>query len=352
MTGDLQLRSARRVRERIRYEMRSYVDYRLNYRTQEQIEKGLALPPDHHRRAQALGRGWRAELATDEAVVQRALDYFTQEPFFYTLTPPLMLTDSVDQFLFDERRGFCENYASAFTVLMRAAGIPTRVVTGYQGGEINPLGNYLLVRQRDAHAWTEVWLQARGWVRVDPTAAVSPERIEMGMDAAIPPTLGPSALGFHPSEPVQRLWRRVRQSWDAANMRWNQWVLGYGAERQYRLLARFGIDADDYAEVALALFLGIGALLATVAVWLAVSRHPAVDPVLRHYRRFCRKLARRGLTRRPAEGPLAFAARVRVERPDLDAAVRRVTELYVTLRYERDAGELAELRNAVVAFRA
>ena len=351
MTGELQLRSRRRVRERIRYEVRSYVDYRLSHHTSEQIEEGLALPPGRHSRAVALARKWRRELASDQAVAERALEYFSRQPFFYTLTPPLMESDPVDEFLFETRRGFCENYASAFTILMRAAGIPARVVTGYQGGEVNPLGNYLLVRQRDAHAWTEVWLGERGWVRMDPTAAVSPERIEVGMDAEIPPTLGPSGLGFRPSEPVVQLWRRMRQSWDAANMRWNQWVLGYGSERQHELLSRFGINADDYAQVALALFVAIGILLGAVAGWLAYTRRPWVDPVLRQYRRFCRKLGRRGLIRGPAEGPIAFAERIRGERPDLDAAVREITELYVSLRYRGAGGSLAELRSAITALR-
>ena len=348
MTSDLQLKSVSPIRERMQYRVRSYPHYRLRHRPREQLIKGLALPDGRHPRALALGEQWRLELDDDAAIVERALDLFRRQPFFYTLSPPLMQTDPVDEFLFDVRRGFCENYASAFTVLMRAAGIPARVVTGYQGGEINPLGDYLLVRQRDAHAWAEVWLDERGWVRVDPTAAVAPERIERGIDAAIPPTLGPAALGIRPSEPVQRLWRRVRQSWDAANMRWNQWVLGYSAERQYALLARLGIDADNYPVVALLVFVSIGTLLCAVAGWLVWTRGPAVDPALRTYRRLCRKLSRRGVTRVPSEGPLDLARRVRLARPELVEAVDRAIALYVTLRYARATGDLARFRRAVV----
>src|SRR5690606_2255296 len=137
-------------------------------------------------RSLALARELRARAGSDAAFVQAVLARFRNEEYYYTLEPPRLATDSVDEFLFETRRGFCEHFASAFTMLARAAGIPARVVTGYQGGEYNPLGDYLIVRQSDAHAWSEVWIDAKGWVRVDPTAAVAPERIESGIDAAIP----------------------------------------------------------------------------------------------------------------------------------------------------------------------
>ena len=158
----------------------------------------LELSPGAHPRARELALQWRAALKNDSQLVNKALRYFRTQPFFYTLRPPLYLNDPVDEFLFESRRGFCEHYAAAFTVLMRAAGIPARIVTGYQGGDINPLGDYLIVRQRDAHAWSEVWLANRGWVRVDPTAAVSPQRIEQGMEATIPNSIGPEVFNFMP----------------------------------------------------------------------------------------------------------------------------------------------------------
>ena len=162
----------------------------------------------------------------------------------------MLKNDPVDEFLFEARSGFCESYASSFTVLMRAAGIPARIVTGYQGGELNPLGDYLIVRQRDAHAWTEVWLPDRGWVRVDPTGAVSPNRIELGIDAAIPPVIGPAGLNLPSAGPVWETWRRWRHGIDAIKSGWNEWVLGYGPRRQYELLAVFGLDAGDLRGMA------------------------------------------------------------------------------------------------------
>jgi transglutaminase-like putative cysteine protease len=196
MTQDFQLRTPKPVRGRRRYQMRSHPQARLSRSSLEEQTAALALPPGKHPKARALAAEWREELQDDDAVVARALEYFGRQPFVYTLTPPLLKYDPVDEFLFDTRSGFCESYASSFTVLMRAAGIPARIVTGYQGGELNPLGDYLIVRQRDAHAWTEVWLQDRGWVRVDPTGAVSPDRIRLGIDAAIPPVMGPAGLAL------------------------------------------------------------------------------------------------------------------------------------------------------------
>ena len=189
----------------------------------------LALPTGFNPRTVDMASRWRAEAGTgpgaDERLVDRALAMFGAQPFRYTLQPPLLGRDSVDDFLFGTRAGFCEHYASAFAVLMRALGIPARIVTGYQGGERNPVDGYWLVRQADAHAWAEVWLAGRGWVRVDPTAAVAPQRIESGLRLPLRGRRGrrrPSAIdGAAPvAEP-----RRDRNAW-------NQWVLSYDRNRQ------------------------------------------------------------------------------------------------------------------------
>ena len=245
ISDQYQLFSTRRVRERIRFRLRSYPNGTMKRMTPEQQDAALRLADGAHPMARELAASWREETTNDSEVVERALQYFRSRPFFYTLRPSLLLNDPVDDFLFDTRRGFCEHYASSFTVLMRAAGIPARVVTGYQGGDVNPLGDYIIVRQRDAHAWSEVWLDERGWVRVDPTAAVSPQRIEQGMDAAIPNQIGPEVFNFAPSGRVAQIFRNLRHGWDTVNNTWNQWVLGYGPARQRSLLASVGIDAAN-----------------------------------------------------------------------------------------------------------
>ena len=351
MTQDFQLRTPKPVRARRRYEQRSFPQARRSRVSIEEQTAALTLPPDMHPKARALALGWRKELRNDDAIVARALDYFRQQPFVYTLTPPLLKNDTVDEFLFDTRSGFCESYASSFAVLMRAAGIPARIVTGYQGGELNPLGDYLIVRQRDAHAWTEVWLEARGWVRVDPTGAVSPNRIELGMDAAIPPTLGPAGLDLPTRGPLWETWQRWRYGIDVIKSGWNEWVLGYGSQRQRELLALFGVDSGDLSSLVMGMLAIIGIMLGILALGLTRRRPLAVDPVLRVYRRFCRKLARAGVVRRASEGPLDFADRVVSTRPQLRQPVNRITDLYVALRYAGNDSPIGEFKRAVSAFR-
>lgn len=349
ITSDFQLLSAQPVTYRQRYTMASYLNYRTEGFTALERRWGLLLPADVNLRTLALGRQWRSELHDPVAVVARALRFYREESFTYTLTPPLLTSaDPVDEFLFGTRRGFCEHYAGSFVVLMRAAGIPARVVTGYQGGEFNALGGYLTVRQADAHAWAEVWLGDRGWVRVDPTAAVSPSRVEAGIGVALP---APDPIpGFlkHDSPWLQKL----RFSWDFLNGGWNLWVLSYNQERQMQLLARLGFGLVSWQQLGIGLVIGVGGLLLVFALVMLRGRERIKpDPAARAYRRFCNRLAKAGLERLPAEGPRDFAARVAGARPDLAPAVEEITALYVDLRYGPGAGEVAELRRRVRMFR-
>lgn len=350
MTLDFQLRTPKPVRERRRYRVRSFPHARLTRASLDEQNAASALPPGMHPKARELARTWREALGDDDAIVAEALAYFRSQPFVYTLTPPLVEGDAVDGFLFGTRSGFCEHYAAGFTVLMRAAGIPARVVTGYQGGELNPLGDYLIVRQRDAHAWSEVWLGERGWVRVDPTGAVSPNRIELGMDAAIPGAMGPAGLDLPSRGALWETWRRWRFGIDALKTGWNAWVLGYGNLRQRELLGLLGMDASNLRGLAMSMLASVGILLAVLALALAKRRSPPLDPVARVYRRFCRKLARAGLVRRPWEGPVDFAARVARSRPQLRTPVAHITDMYVALRYAGEDDGLGEFKRAVGAF--
>jgi transglutaminase-like putative cysteine protease len=166
----------------------------------------------------------------------------------------------VDEFLFTTRRGFCEHYASSFVFLMRAAGIPARVMTGYQGGELNGLGDYLIVRQSDAHAWAEVWQEPQGWVRVDPTAAVAPGRIDRGLYAAVADA---EALPFLVRRDISWL-RQFALGWDSLNNAWNEWVLAYGPERQREFLSNLGFGLLDWrgmTAIMLVALSGVGLLL-------------------------------------------------------------------------------------------
>ena len=311
----------------------------------------LRLPEGRNPRSVALAEELRQAATSDADFVQAVLARFRGEAFVYTLQPPLLGGGHpVDEFLFRTRRGFCEHYASAFTLLARAAGIPARVVTGYQGGEMNPFSDRLVVRQSDAHAWSEVWLEGRGWTRVDPTAAVAPERIELSLGEALPE--GETVPGLR-LRSVAGL-RELAQSWDALNSAWTDWVLGYGPERQLALLARLGLRGADWRALVIGLTIFVAAIMLALTLWLALRlRAPSPPEALRLYREFCRRLAQAGIARAPHEGPRDFAERVAAARPALAAEVGQVTRLYTALRYEPGADDalLAALRREVRAFR-
>jgi transglutaminase-like putative cysteine protease len=329
-TSDFQLISPEPVTTRVRYDMTSFLDYRYGLNeSKEVLERNLALPPGYNPRTLELARRLKRQHGSDEAVMQAAFSMFRTEGFAYTLSPPRLGDHSIDEFLFDTRSGFCEHYSSAFVVLMRAAGIPARVVTGYLGGETNPIGDYVIVRQADAHAWGEVWLPDRGWVRVDPTAAVSPARVEQGIGATGAASELP--LFMHSDNMVLR---RMRLTWDSMANSWNQWVLGYTPERQRTLLTRVGLEDATWRTLAGLLLAATGLIVLVLAVFtLRRLRVRVHDPVSRAYAAFCAKLARRGLARDPAEGPMTYARRIAGARPDLDAAVHDFVALYVALRY-------------------
>lgn len=338
-TTDVQLRSAAPVTSRMRYEMTSFLNYSYGLgESRSALDRALRLPPGANPRTTDFTRALRQKFPDDKALMREVLSMFRNENFFYTLSPPPLGENSVDEFLFQTRSGFCEHYASAFAVLMRASGIPARIVTGYQGGELNPVGNYMIVRQADAHAWTEVWFRDQGWVRVDPTAAVSPLRVESGVAAALPSTdsLPLLARGGYP------VLRQLRLTWDSLANSWNQWVLGYNPERQRQLLSRAGIDDATWRTLAVILIATTGLIVLVLSLLMLRRLRIIVhDPVRRAYLKFCSKLEREGLPRDPAEGPSDYAARLAGLRPDLAPAVAAITKLYIALRYGVDTNAVS-----------
>jgi transglutaminase-like putative cysteine protease len=293
-------------------------------------QRDLSLPEARNPRAKALAREMRVLAGSDQAFIDAVLKKFRDEEYYYTLEPPRLATDSVDDFLFNTRRGFCEHFASAFTAMMRAAGIPARVVVGYQGGDFNPIGGHLVVRQSNAHAWSEVWLEGRGWVRTDPTAAVAPERIEGGLDAAL-----------SESEPVPgRLLRRsaflsrLAYAWDAANTFWDDQVVAFGELQQRWLLEKLSFENADWKALGFALVLSLIGFFGAMSAYLAWRFRPRRrDPVAQVYHQLCRKLARRNLPRLEHEGPNDYAARISAALPHLAAQIAEIRQLYVSLRY-------------------
>ena len=357
------LEHSKPIHERYTYALTSYPLYRTGALTPDEREATLELPEKISARVRALAESWRAPGRDPRETAQAALDYFRRENFVYTLSPPLLGEDPVDEFLFRTRRGFCEHYAAAFVTLMRAAGIPSRVVAGYLGGEYNAAGNYFIVRQADAHAWAEFWHPREGWLRADPTSVVAPERIEFGAAAVRSLESQGVALGRLSAAAVQqaletgwldRGWRRTRLYWDTLNLAWYQWVEDYTRERQRALLQRLGFERASWTQLTLTLSLGVAALLLAYAVLPRLRRRHRADPALTLYLRLCRKLARAGLARAPYEGPLSFLRRSAERRPELRADLEAVTGLYVALRYGRAPGAemLREFRARVGRFRA
>lgn len=344
LLAGMQLTSPRPLTQRRRFELASHPRYRLGATGQE-LREALELPAGYNPRARALAEDWRRADTNPRRLLQRGLDLFRRD-FAYTLEPPPLGVHGVDEFLFTTRRGFCEHYASAFVFLMRAAGVPARVVTGYLGGEVNPVDGHVVVRQSDAHAWAEVWLPDAGWVQADPTASVAPTRVQRGLTAALPAIEVPAALaGLH------RPWlREVRHAWEALNNGWNQWVLGYNLDRQLRLLTELSPHLAGRAwQITVATLLAGLALMAWIA-WRGSTRRER-DEAARLYARFTARLARLGMQRESTEGAQAFARRVAAARPDLAQAAGQISALYERARYAGDPGALSGLAEAMRRFR-
>lgn len=329
IAGNLRTRESVTAREA--YELTSYPRHRLQTGAPGALlDYARRLPESGNPRARSLAAQWHDSDRSPHEIVDAALRRFREQPYHYTLQPQAVSGhDRIDHFLFETREGFCEHYAGAFTFLMRAAGIPARVVTGYQGGQAGTGGDYFIIRDADAHAWSEVWLAGRGWVRVDPTSAVSPARIDSGLGAS---------LGE--SEPVPYLARgtggflyQIRLGWDFVNAAWNRWFLAYGPRLQNSLMRHLGLP--DLRAMILALTVLITAFLGILSIVLARRTHPGTphDPVQAAWLRFCRRLAGIGITRRAPEGPLDYAERVARERPREAAVVRDLARRYARLRY-------------------
>jgi transglutaminase-like putative cysteine protease len=341
LSNDHQLITRAPVTQPLRYTQRSTLVDRFPAGGGAEIRDNLQLPARNPRTV-AFARDLRSRSPSDRAFIASVLAWFSNEAFVYTLAPPLLEGDTVDDFLFDTRRGFCEHYAGAFVVLLRAAGIPARVVTGYQGGEINPTGDYMIVRDSDAHAWAEALLDGQ-WQRFDPTAAVAPWRIERGLGA------------LPQGEPVPYLARldmtwlkNLRLHWDAVNYQWQRGIVGFNIERQHDLWRQLGLEGVRgwlMVSLAAAMVVVWGVAFLGLGHWLVRRR----DPVVALWARLCRRLARAGLPRRAEEGPLAYAQRAAARWPQWSELLQRIAATYALLRYGPDDGTRSE---RVLALRA
>jgi hypothetical protein len=300
----------------------------------------LALPATGNEKAKQLAAQWKKQSSNADEVVRLAFEFY-RASFHYTLQPPIVNGDRIDDFLFNTRRGFCEHFAGSFVFLMRAAGIPARVAVGYMGGEVDEKSGFVVVRQYDAHAWAEVWLEGRGWQRVDPTAAVAPERIDMSVaDAyASQARFTSGADGFLLRQ--FSLLNRMRLELDRFDYVWSRWVLSYSEDRQLAFLQKLGlltpwrIAAWAAGIVALAFM-----ALCVFLYWRErgdVKEHPAT----RQYRKLCNAYARLGVVREMSETPLHYAERVCAAGATQAKQFLVLSEEYHAWLYQ------AELNNAV-----
>jgi len=330
---DFQIQTIKPITARFQYKLLSYTDYSSSGLSNAKRQQGLNLPDNITPRMRKLVRKWQNSTTSNREIVNKALQHFNQEEFIYTLSPPSLGNNPADAFLFETRRGFCEHYATSFTLLMRIAGIPARVVAGYQGGEINPHGGYLIVRQSNAHAWTEVWLEDQGWVRIDPTAAVAPERIERSIDLDNWADGAPVRFQNLDPGPLKNLIRQLGFGVDFINARWHRWVLGYSNKRQNEMLSLFGLDFLKGSALGIAMVAVATLVVLIITIGILRSNRIYTDPVLKSYLNFCKKLAKQKLPRLSNEGPKDYAQRVIKQRPDLAEPVTKITRLYIGLRY-------------------
>ena len=344
------------------YDVTSYPDFQYQAEGLTAPERSLylQLPISGNDATRRHGRElFRQSGQSPQRMIDSILNWFREEEFFYTLKPPLLGGDTVDEFLFDTRRGYCAHYAGALVFLLRSAGVPARLVGGYHGGETHPLGNYLLVHQYDAHAWVEAWIAGQGWVRVDPTSAVAPNRIEMG---SMNSTSDDSFLTDSPLSPDRlrnmALFARARLLADYIDYLWFKNVVSYNSDKQNQLF-RSLLGKVTPQRIA-ALLGGVAGVIVLTLVLGILLRHPPnrpLDRIDRLYLQFCRTLARKGFERQPGEGPASFAERVSTALPAQAGRIRRITELYLTLKYaprsqrgniqqqkSRDDGTLGDLQ--------
>jgi len=336
LTADYQLTSKKEINDLRRYTINSILDYQIGLgESANYLQLTSNFPVTNNPKTIALGRELALRYDNPQDIIQHALNRFREQDYVYTLHPPILRDNEVDRFLFDSKRGFCENYAGSFALLMRAAGIPSRIVTGYQGGEYNSVGNYLIVRQSDAHAWTEVWLRGRGWVRVDPTAAVSPDRIEQGLDDALPGEA--SSFRIKNRNP---LFGNLLYSWDSLQHGWNDWVLDYDQRKQHDFLRDLEVGIDDAGDMIFALVVML--LTVTGGYWFISwfrERPGKPEPYEIYLNRLLKKLKKTGLEKSPAEDTRAFLQRVKSSGLDQREQISKIIDLYNLLKYGRNQSQ-------------
>ncbi len=324
------------LRSKLAYKLTSYSNSSFGLTLSEsERAQNLSLPGDKNPQARRWAQQVFLELnASPQGYIDNILKRINSESYVYTLNPGVMSEDTVDDFWFNKQRGFCEHYAGTFVFLMRAAGIPARVVTGYQGGDMNPYADYMLVRQSNAHAWTEVWLEGRGWVRVDPTAAIHPSRVEVDLSQAwsqreqIFNDIKPGSWGDFSPGAIEKL----QLMWDSLNNNWESMVIDFDAGSQHDFFASLGFPNLSMRDLANALII-FALIVMAITSALLLRQHKQLDKIALGYIKLTRKLSKIGFHREENEGPVDYIQRVITSRPELASQLKPILELYISLRF-------------------
>jgi transglutaminase-like putative cysteine protease len=326
--------------EPLRLQLTSYPNA-LRAMTLSASEKRLALqlPDNQNPKTQQFVKQRLESSTSTQDFIQKVLNRYQNASFYYTLRPPTLdRHDSIDDFLFNSQKGFCAHYAGSFVYMMRSVGIPARVVVGYQGGAWNEKGEYLAVYQYDAHAWTEIWLKNKGWIRIDPTAMIAPERIETNLQSAMQKEGSFLEHQFLSSAKYQWL-QGIRKQMDSTQYNWRKFVLGYDQNAQSNLIKTlFG----NLSMLKIAWLIG-GFFVALLFLWsllLGLTKKHQTEAIEHQlYRRFCDLLEKRGIQRKISQSPTEYSRIAMNQLPELSVEIQRFSTIYSTLCYEDRASQ-------------
>jgi hypothetical protein len=331
------LQSRRAVTSRLRYEVLSKPEDHETVLPADQRVAASRLPGSIPPKVKQLVDSWKARDPSQKAIIEAARQFFRRDGFIYTIKPGAYEdSHALEEFLFERRQGFCEHYAAAFATLMRIAGIPSRVVIGYQGGEYNSMGKYVIVRQADAHAWCEVWLKDYGWLREDPTEFIAADNITSTLSSYLETRQarpdGSESQRSNAAWNWHDLQHQLQLAWDSVNYQWDLRVLNFDEETQHTFLLSLGLGSTSWTEIFVWIVVAAGLFVGALGFWMQKPTD-RVDRVTRAYAGFCTRLAWAGLTREPWEGPRDFAVRAARQFPAQAATIEQVTSLYIALRY-------------------
>ena len=353
VTSNYSVKTQEKINKRSTFSLASSPYYSISDSTDIELLEALLLPSNITSRMTEFVNELTSQHPTEQEYIAAVLNFFNKQEFIYTLSPPQMLNNPVDEFLFDHRKGFCEHYASSFVILMRMADIPARIIAGYQGGEWNPTGEHLIVRQSDAHAWTEVWLDDKGWIRIDPTSAVSPERVEQSIDPTTESSAGEVVFKVSSDSMLGNLYKEAAWMLDSLDLNWHRWVVGFSQKRQNRLLDYSGLGFLKGYKLGFAAIVMTFLVLIVMTLLFRNKIKDKRDQARIYWDKFTRKLERKGVEVNSYDGPKTIAFNAGLILPEQKHSIDLITRYYIKAHYGQHVSSklLANLKQLVSQFR-